>query len=145
MGFRFNSFFILIILLSLGQILLGCISLQFVKRVDGADVVFPVDKLEVGRTTMGEVLSLLGAPDELEELEGGDLFLYKRSVFRQSRLSVGIPVFDIWGSGIDFSTYGTLLCYDTKGLILSPDKILQQIVFEKCADRSYLKTILKEK
>ncbi len=94
---------------------------------------------------MGEVLSLLGTPDKLAEIEGGDMLLYQRAVSRQSELSFGLPLFGITGARIDLSTYGTFACYDTRTLIFSPDKILQQMVFEKCADHSCWKTIFSGK
>jgi hypothetical protein len=78
-------------------------------------------------------------------LEGKDLLLYERLVLQENGLSLSISVADIWGAGLDFAAYGTLVCYDTLALFFTPDGVLQDMVFEKGSNRPYLRTLFTEK
>lgn len=144
MDFRSNVFFGLITVLISSTLLVGCISLRFFKAVEGCEVVRPGDEIRVGSTTLEQALSLLGAPDKLAELKGKDLLVYERAVLRQNRISLGIPVGDIWGASPDLSSYGTLVRYDTLALFFTPDGVLQDMVFEQGSSSSYLKTIFAQ-
>ncbi len=135
----------LIMLLISGALLFGCVSFQFFRGVEGREVVPPGNEVQVGKTTLCDVLLLLGAPDKVAGLEGKDLLLYERVVLHKNRLSLGVPVVDIWGAGLDFSAYGTLVCYDTLALFFTPDGVLQDMVFEKGSNRPYLRTLFTEK
>lgn len=137
--------FILVALLVSSILLLGCVSFRFVRGVEGREVVPPGNELQVGKTTLGEVLLLLGAPDKLAELEGKDLLLYERLVLQENGLSLGIPVANIWGASIDISAYGTLIRYDTLAFFFTPEGVLQDMVFEKSSNRPYLRTLFTEK
>ncbi|MEE8552279.1 MAG: hypothetical protein V3S72_03175 [Desulfobacterales bacterium] len=127
------------------QFFWGCISYQFVRRVEGTDVVAPGDEFQVGKTTLGETLSLLGAPSMLVGLEDRDLLIYQRAVFHRNRLALGIPVFEIWGPNVDFSAYGAQVSYNTLTLFFTSDRILRQIVFEKEVSYPHLKTNFEKK
>lgn len=143
MVYRFKFVFIPIFVLASALFLFGCISYQMVKRVDGDEFSLSDNELRIGESTLKTALYTLGAPDQLISLEGKDVLLYQRIVFRQNRLSLGVPVFDTLARGIDLSIFGGLESYDTLALFFTPDKILRQIVVEKSADRPFLKTMLE--
>ena len=115
-----------------------------VKRVEGDALRLSDDELRIGDSTLKTALLKLGAPDQLISIEGRDVLLYRRIVFRQNRLSFGIPVFDTVNRGVDFSVVGGLEGYDTLALFFTPDKILTQIVIEKSADRPFFKTMFEK-
>ena len=123
----------------------GCISYQMVKGVEGDKFNLSDNALRVDETTLETALQILGAPDQLFYIEGKDVLLYQRVMFRQNRVSLGIPVFDIWNRGVDLSAFGGLETYDTLALFFTPDKILRQFVVEKSADRPYFKTMFSDK
>ena len=142
MGSRFSIPVVLITFLLSGTLLFSaCLSYRFVRAVEGDEVVPPGDAFELGKTNLGEVLSVLGAPDKVAELEGKDLLLYERAVLQDSRLSLGIPLLDISGANVDLSGYGTLVRYDRLWLLFTPDRILRQMMFEKGSSHPYLKTL----
>ena len=114
-----------------GQLFGGCVTYQVVRSLEGTEVVAPGDELQVGKTTLEETLALLGAPTTLFELEGKDLLLYQKTVMQQKRLSVGLPLVDVWRASINFSDSRGRVNYDTLALFFTPDRILRQVVFEK--------------
>jgi hypothetical protein len=135
----------LLLLLTLTSLLLGgCISYQIAKYAEGDEVVAPAGKLEVGETTLGEVLSLLGAPDRVVELEGQNLLVYQRSLAYSNRLRFGIPVISATRSTFDFSTSGNLVRYDSLALFFSPEGILLNKVFEEGSNLPYFKTLFSD-
>jgi hypothetical protein len=142
---KVRCIFILVIFLVSGILLVGCVSFQSLRRVEGREVVAPGDELEAGKATLDDVLSLLGAPDKLAELEGKDLLLYERVVVRENRLSLGLPVTDIWGLSVDLTAYGVLTRYDTLAFFFAPDGVLQDMVFERGSSHPYFRTLFKEK
>ncbi len=128
-----------------GQVLGGCVSYQIVRSLEGTEVAAPVDDLQVGTTTLKDTLALLGAPSMLTELEGQDLLLYQKTVMRQKRFSVGLPLFDAWGTSIKISASGGRANYDTLALFFTPDRILRQVVFKKGTSQPYKKPTSTEK
>lgn len=144
MGSRFNIALVLITFLLSGTLLSACISYQFVRAVQGDEVVPPDDAFELGKTSLGEVLSVLVAPDKVAEMEGKDFLFYERTVLQDSRLSLSIPLLDISGTNVDLSGYGTLVRFDRLVLLFTPDSILRQMMFEKGSSGPYLKTLFKE-
>ena len=58
----------------------GCITYQLLGGVEGGEVPYPSDRLVVGKTSLGEVLVLLGAPDKVGRVDEGDLLIYQRAV-----------------------------------------------------------------
>ena len=143
MGFR-SSIFILVTVLVLGHLVSGCVSFRCLRRVEGQVIVPPSKKLQLGRTTLEDALSLLGAPDNLLELKGKDLLIYERTVYRQNTFSLGIPVFDILWPSVDLAAYGTLVRYDRLVLFFTPDGVLQNVVFEKGSNRPYMKALFAD-
>ncbi len=143
MGYRFNRCFAMLALL--GSILLslsGCLSYRYERRVEGIEINDPGDAYLLGETTIGDVLSSLGAPDGIHSLDNTDLLIYRRFLFQENSFSLGVPVLDVTlGGGVEFSATGGLARYDTLTFWFNSQGMLQDIVFEKASDRSYLKTL----
>jgi hypothetical protein len=140
----FRALVISMPILIAGQLLGGCVTYQVIRSLEGTDVVAPGDELQEGKTTLEDTLALLGAPTTLVELEGQDLLLYQKTVMRQKRLSVGIPLLNAWGTSINFSASGGRVNYDTLALFFTPDRILRQVVFEEGTSQPYKKPISKD-
>jgi hypothetical protein len=119
----------------------GCVTYQLRGGVKGGDISYPSDRLVVGKTTLGEVLVLLGAPDKVGRVDEGDLLIYQRAVLKRNQLSVGMPLADIWRLGIDLSAYGALVRYDRLVLLFTPEGILSGAAFEKSSDHPYWKAM----
>ena len=143
MDCRANRFFTWIIILTI-LLLDGCITYQIAKYAEGDEVVVPHEQLEVGKTNLGEVLSLLGAPDRVVEMEGQNLLVYERTLAYRNRLRLGIPVFSAMRSTFDLSTSGNLVRYDSLSLFFSPDGILRNKVFEEGSNLPYFKTLFTD-
>lgn len=144
MGFRSSTCFLALTAFILGSCAFGCMSFRVLRTVEGRDIVCPEGTFQAGKTTMTDVLSLLGAPDKLTELEGKNMLVYEKMVNHQNTLSIGVPIYDIRGPSLDLSAYGTLVRYDTLALFFTPDGILQDMVFEKGSSRPYLQTLFTE-
>ena len=128
-----------------GDLLTGCVSYRFIRATEGRSIPPVSEECQVGKTTLQETLETLGAPDQVAELEGKDVLIYRRSLLAQSGLSFGIPLTDILISSFDISAHGTLVRYDLLLLFFTPDGILTEIVIEKGSQHPYLKTILSDK
>jgi hypothetical protein len=128
-----------------GSLITGCISYRVIKAVEGRSVSNAYEEFRVGTTTLQEALEALGAPDQVAELEGKDVLIYRKSLLANSGISFGIPLTDVWGSSFDFSAYGELVRYDLVLLSFTPDRILSDIASEKGSRYPYLKTILSDK
>jgi hypothetical protein len=127
------------------SLITGCLSYRVIKAVEGRSVPNTFKEFRVRTTTLQEALQSLGAPDQVAELEGKDVLIYRRSLLANSGLSFGIPLSDIWGPSFDFSAYGELVRYDLLFLSFTPDGILSDIASEKGSRYPYLKTILSDK
>ena len=137
---RFLASIIILISLLLG----GCISYQIAKFAEGEEVVVPFELLEVGKTNLGDVLSQLGAPDRVVEMQGQNLLVYERTLAYRNRLKLGIPVFSAMRGTFDISTSGNLVRYDSLSLFFSPDGILMNKVFEEGSNLPYFKTLFTD-
>ncbi|MBW1691077.1 MAG: hypothetical protein DRG87_05605 [Deltaproteobacteria bacterium] len=144
MGFRFKVSLVFIMGVVAGIILPGCISYQFVRQLRGVEIMPPDNRLKPGRTTLGEVLSIYGAPDNLEEFGGEDLLLYERILYGNSGLSLGIPFSDFTFFNPELSARGRLGRYDTLAVFFSSDGILREMVYTKGSSYPYLKTLFEE-
>ncbi len=131
-------------LLLIPLLLAGCITYQLLGGVEGGAVSYPSDRLVVGKTTLGEVLVLLGAPDKVGRVDEGDLLIYQRAVLKRNQLSLGIPLADIWRLGIDLSAYGSLVRYDRLVLLFTPEGILSGAAFEKSSSHPYWKAMTSD-
>jgi len=141
----FKIFLLFIYSFMVGSLVTGCVSYRVIKAVEGRSVSKIFEEFRVGRTTLQEALQTLGAPDQVAELEGKDVLIYRRSLLFNSGLSFGIPLTDIWGPSFDFSAYGELVRYDLLLLSFTPDGMLSDIASEKGSHYPYLKTILSDK
>jgi len=121
----------------------GCISYQISRYVEGDEVAFPKDRLEVGKTTLGEALSLLGAPDKVAKVGLEDLLVYERALLYRNRLKVGfpIPLSSVVRTSLDASAYGTLVRYDSLALFFNSERILSHITFQQGSSHPYFKTL----
>jgi hypothetical protein len=126
-----------------GNLVTGCVSYRFIRATEGRPIPPISEECQEGKTTLQEALETLGAPDQVAELEGKDVLIYRRSLLAQSGLSFGIPLTDILRNSYGIS--GTLVRYDLLLLFFTPDGILTKIVVEKGSQHPYLKTILSDK
>jgi len=135
----FTAFFLLVA----GFFLSGCITYQISRYVEGDEVVLPNDRLEVGKTTLGEVLSLIGAPDNVAKVGMENLLIYERALLYRNRIKVGfpIPLSSLLRTSFDASAYGTLVRYDSLALFFNSEGILSHKTFEKGSSHPYFKTL----
>lgn len=143
MACRSNGYFTVLALVgSILWSLSGCISYQYERRIEGVEIKEPGDVFLAGKTTIGDVLSRLGAPDGVDSLDNTDLLIYRRSLYQQSGLSIGFPVLEVAiGVSPEIAARGGLARYDTLRFWFNSQGTLQDVVFEKASDRSYLKTL----
>jgi hypothetical protein len=111
--------------------------------VEGDEVVFPNDRLEVGKTTLGEAISLLGAPDNVSKAGQENLLIYERALLYRNRIKVGIPIplSSLIRTSIDASAYGTLVRYDSLALFFNSEGILNHKTFQQGSSHPYFKTL----
>ena len=121
----------------------GCISYQISRYVEGDEVVVPNDRLEVGKTTLAETLSLLGAPDRVAKVGLEDLLVYERALLYRNRLKVGLPIplSSVLRTSLDASAYGTLVRYDSLALFFNSERILNHKTFQQGSNHPYFKTL----
>jgi len=142
MGFPFRAALVVIMGFSAGVVIPGCISYLFVRQLRGTEVMPPDETLmKTGKPTLGEVLSLYGAPDRLEALGAEDLLIYERTLYANSGLTFGIPLGDFSFINPEISTRGGLGRYDTLALFFTSDRILREIVYTKGSSYPYLKAL----
>lgn len=136
--------FVVIFLLFAGFFLNGCITYQIARYVEGDEVVLPEDgRLQVGETTLSEVLALLGAPDNVAKVGLEDLLVYERALLYRNRIKVGIPVplSSVIRTSFDASAYGTLVRYDSLALFFNSEGILSHKTFQQGSSHPYFKTL----
>jgi hypothetical protein len=126
-----------------GFFLSGCVTYQIARYVEGDEVVFPNDRLEVGKTTLGEAISLLGAPDNVSKAGQENLLIYERALLYRNRIKVGIPIplSSLIRTSIDASAYGTLVRYDSLALFFNSEGILNHKTFQQGSSHPYFKTL----
>jgi hypothetical protein len=131
------------VLLAAAFFLSGCITYQIARYVEGDEVVNPDDHLQVGKTTLGEVLALRGAPDNIAKAGHEDLLVYERALLYRNRIKVGIPIplSSLIRTSIDASAYGTLVRYDSLALFFNSEGILTHKTFDKGSSYPYFKTL----
>jgi hypothetical protein len=138
-----SKIFTVFSLLLAGFFLSGCITYQIARYVEGDEVVLPDDRLQVGKTTLGEVLALLGAPDNVGKAGLEDLLVYERALLYRNRIKVGIPIplGSLIRTSFDASAYGTLVRYDSLALFFNSEGILSHKIFTKGSSHPYFKTL----
>ena len=130
-------------LLVAGFFLSGCITYQISRYVEGDEVVLPHERLEEGKTTLAEVLSLLGAPDQVAKAGMENLLIYERALLYRNRLKLGIPLplGSLLRTSFDASAYGTLVRYDSLALFFNSEGILSHKTFQQGSSHPYFKTL----
>jgi hypothetical protein len=144
MGFRFKVTLALVMGFMAGVIFPGCISYQFVRQIRGSEVMPPENRLKAGSTTLGEVLSLYGAPDKIGAFGDNDFLIYTRTLYSNSGLTFGLPFGDFSFVNPEISARGGLGRYDTLALLFTSDRILEEMVYTKGSGYPYLKTLFEE-
>jgi hypothetical protein len=140
MAFRINSLLVLIIILA-NVLLSGCVTYQIAKYVEGDVVDVPNEELEVGKTTLEEALSILGAPDKVAKVGVENLLVYERELLYRNRIKVGIPLSEIIRGNLSASAYGTLVRYDSLALFFNTEDILSHKTFAEGSSHPYLRTL----
>jgi len=145
MGFRVKIFTAFSLLVA-GLFLSGCITYQISRYVEGDEVVLPNDRLEVGKTALGDVLSLIGAPDNVAKVGMENLLIYERAVLYRNRIKVGIPIplSSLIRTSFDASAYGTLVRYDSLALFFNSEGILSHKTFQQGSNQPYFKTLFSD-
>ena len=136
--------FVVLFLLCAGFFLNGCITYQIARYVEGDEVVLPEDgRLQVGETTLSEVLALLGAPDNVAKVGLEDLLVYERALLYRNRIKVGIPIpmSSFIRTSFDASAYGTLVRYDSLALFFNSEGILSHKAFQQGSSHPYFKAL----
>jgi hypothetical protein len=127
-----------------GDLVTGCVSYTLIKGTDGRSIPPIYEQCQEGKTTLQEALETLGGPDQVAELGGKDVLIYRRALFAQHGLSFGLPLTDIWMPGFDISAHGRLVRYDSLLLFFTPDGMLAKMVIEEGSQHPFLETILSD-
>ena len=143
MDFRISSFLVSIIVL-VNVLLSGCVTYQFSKYVEGDEVVVPKEELVVGKTTLEEALSILGAPDKVARVGLENLLVYERALLYRNRLKVGIPLSEVIRLNLSMAGYGTLVRYDSLALFFNTEDILTHRTFAEGSSHPYLRTLFSD-
>jgi hypothetical protein len=145
-AFRSKRYFVLLLAnFCISLLFTNCITYRIDREINGIELHDPGDNFHIGTSTMGNVLSKLGAPAEVLSIENQDLFIYERSLLYENKLSLGLPLLDIVvGGSADLSASGSLTRYDTLAFFFSPDGILDYMVFEKGSSKPYLRTLFSQ-
>ena len=144
MDFRINSLFVSMVIL-INVLLAGCVTYQISKYVEGDEVVVPKEELVVGKTTLEEALSVLGAPDKVAKVGLENLLVYERALLYRNRIKVGIPVSELIRGNLSMAAYGTLVRYDSLALFFNTEGILSHKTFAEGSSHPYLKTLFSDK
>jgi len=119
-----------LILLMIGGITTGCLSLRFEKGGEGRPLSATAPALEPGKATLGEVLQLYGAPERVGELSNGFALAYERSTYRGLSLSLGLPFSDTIKTSADMTAYGNLVRYDTLMFFFTEEGVLSHSILD---------------
>jgi len=144
MDFRINSLFVSMAIL-INVLLAGCVTYQISKYVEGDEVVVPQEELVVGKTTLEEALSVLGAPDKVAKVGLENLLVYERALLYRNRIKVGIPVSELIRVNLSVAGYGTLVRYDSLALFFNTESILSHKTFAEGSSHPYFKTLFTDK
>ena len=143
MDFRINSLFVSMVIL-INVLLAGCVTYQISKYVEGDEVVVPQEELVVGKTTLEEALSVLGAPDKVAKVGLENLLVYERALLYRNRIKVGIPVSELIRVNLSMAAYGTLVRYDSLALFFDTEGILSHKAFAEGSSHPYLRTLFSD-
>jgi len=133
---RFDTIIRLTAALLIAPAISGCVSLQIVKIQEGVDVLPPTDAFVREKTSLKEILSCYGAPDDLVDMKGDFALHFRRTLYRSINVSIGIPLKNALLPNPSVETTGNLLRYDTVVFIFTADNVLKDMKFEKGTRRS---------
>jgi hypothetical protein len=133
---RFDLIIQLLIALLIAPAICGCVSLQIEKFQDGVDVLLPPDEFIREKTSLKEILSRYGAPDDLVEMNGGFALNFRRALYRGMNVSVGIPLKNVMLFNPSVDATGNLLRYDTVVFVFTAEGVLKDMKYEKGTSRS---------
>lgn len=133
---RFDTLIRLTAALLIAPAISGCVSLQIAKIQDGVDVLPPRNEFVRKTTSLKEILSCYGAPDDLVEMSGDFALVFRKALYRGVNLSIGIPLKNALLPNPSVETTGNLLRYDTVIFIFTADNVLKDMKFEKGTSRS---------
>ena len=143
MDFRINSLLVSIMVLA-NVLLSGCVTYQIAKYVEGDEVVAPKEELVVGKTTLEEVLSVLGAPDKVAKVGAENLLVYERALLYRNRIKVGFPMSELIRGNLSVAAHGTLVRYDSLALFFNTEGILSHKTFAEGSSHPYFKTLFSD-
>jgi hypothetical protein len=113
----------------------GCVSLQVQKARRGVDPVPLAAGLLPGASTLQDALSRCGAPDEIVDLDPDFALHYRHLLQRGAKLSVGIPLKQVFLPNPSLETRGNLVRTDTLVLVFTAGGRLKDVRYEKATDR----------
>lgn len=128
---RFEVILRLAAVLLLAPALWGCVSLKIEKSQEGVDVLPPPDEFVRGKTSLKEILSCYGAPDDLVDMNGDFALHFKKALYRGINFSIELPLKNVAVPNPSVETSGDLLRYDTVVFILTADNVMKDIKYEK--------------
>jgi len=143
MGCHSNKIIRILMIMFIGQLMGGCVSLQIAKFNDGADVPPPPDEFIAGKTSLQEVLSFYGAPTEIVPMKGLFALHYRRTLYRGANISIGIPLGDVWKLSPNWDARGNLSRYDTVVFVFTTEGLLNDWKYEKGTSRPLWNTFWK--
>ena len=121
--------------LAVAALLAGCVSLQVQKVRRGAAPAAPEASFVPGTTSLQDVLTRWGAPDEVVDLEPDVALHYRHTLQRGAEVSVGIPLKYVWMPNPSVEARSSLLRHDTAVLIFTAAGVLKDLRYERATDR----------
>ena len=125
--------FALILLLAIG--LAGCVSMQVQKARRGVDPVPLAAGLAPGASTLQDALARCGAPDEIVDMDPDFALHYRHLLQRGAKLSVGLPLKQVFLPNPSLETRGNLVRTDALVLVFTPAGLLKDMRHEQATDR----------
>ena len=113
----------------------GCVSLQVQKARRGVDPVPLAAGLLPGASTLQEALSRCGAPDEIVDMDPDFALHYRHLLQHGAKLSVGVPLKQVFLPNPSLETRGNLMRTDALVLVFTPAGILKDMRHEQATDR----------
>jgi hypothetical protein len=109
--------------------------MQVQKARRGMDPVPLAAGLIPGASTLQEALSRCGAPDEIVDMDPDFALHYRHLLQRGAKLSVGIPLKQVFLPNPSLETRGNLVRTDALVLVFTPAGILKDLRHEQATDR----------
>lgn len=121
----------------------SCLSYQILKQIDGPEVVLPRQKLEVGVTSLEDILRQCGAPRKIQSLNQHFALIYQRTVSNNRRLAMSIPFYYTF-RGTDISANGGLSKFDLLILVFTDQGILDHYIYAEDSHNPFFKTLFQD-